>query len=343
MTASHVSATATYAGSIDRFAAHFACQITGLPEDVMLLGWSAEDQAWFCAPEAITRTPVFQHRIPPTLHFLTSHVVPALPMRTFWTLLCLSDGWRERNLYSDNYCWVDSSGLERMAKWQGEPGEMPILSPQRRWLACYGAHRGDPSAFLLPEAHYLINGFYEDMFLSIRGHRVPWRQRQSRAIYCAGNHGEVTNFLPPLDPTRPHPRLYLQQVVATSGLNADIHLGQHIPHRQQLGYKYILDVDGFARTWDAWAWKMQSGSTVLSATSPWESFFTRLFQPWQHYVPVANDFSDLGEKLAWCIEHDTQCEDIARGAHARAKEVYRPDYAACILAADWANRMSQDR
>ena len=36
--------------------------------------------------------------------------------------------------------------------------------------------------------------------------------------------------------------------------------------------------------------------------------------PWKHYVPVANDFSDLGEKIRWCHHHDDECREIGRNA-----------------------------
>ena len=107
-------------------------------------------------------------------------------------------------------------------------------------------------------------------------------------------------------------------------------------------YRWILDVDGFARTWDAWAWKMASGSVVLSPASPWESTFTREFAPWEHYVPLANDFSDLAARLAWCREHDDECRRIAQAARARAIEVYEPASVAADLARRLAKRLASD-
>mgnify|MGYP001036819352 CR=1 FL=1 len=79
---------------------------------------------------------------------------------------------------------------------------------------------------------------------------------------------------------------------------------------------------------------MLSGSTVLSVTSPWTSFFTRLFEAWNHYVPIANDFSDLADKLEWCRNNDVSCQKIAQQAQQRAREVYKPDYVARLTARD---------
>jgi hypothetical protein len=119
----------------------------------------------------------------------------------------------------------------------------------------------------------------------------------------------------------------------------DVHLGNEIPRSEQLKYKYILDVDGFARTWDAWAWKTRSGSVILSQDSLWDSFFTRLFQAWVHYVPIANDFSDLQEKLRWCTEHDSDCMHMAQESAHRAREAYSSANVAATFSRDFLGRV----
>jgi hypothetical protein len=319
-------------GSIDLFEREFSCKIATLPRNVMLLGWSAKRKLWFCAPETIIKNPTFNDRFPATLNFLTHQVIPRLSDQTFWTLLCLDDGWRERNTYSKHYHWVHPPNLNQENEWRGAPGEIPVLSENRRWIACYGAHLCDPSALLIPEAHYLSRNYYQELFANVHKCLVPWDKKMTHAIFCAGNHGERTNYFPPIPAERVHPRQYLEQLVETEGLPIHVYLNKKIPKEQQVKYKYILDIDGYARTWDAWAWKMQSGSTVLSANSPWESFFTRFFEEWVHYVPIANDFSDLSDKLEWCVENDAHCRMIAQQAQRRAQEVYSLEYVAQIVA-----------
>ena len=51
------------------------------------------------------------------------------------------------------------------------------------------------------------------------------------------------------------------------------------------------------------------------------------------FVPVAEDFSNLEDRLAWCLAHDDECRAIARRARARVGEVYRPEWAGARLAA----------
>ncbi|MDD2920175.1 glycosyl transferase family 90 [Rhodoferax sp.] len=324
--------------SIDQFESEFACKITSLPINVALIGWSAGQQCWKIAPESVFRHPVFQDRAPSTLLFLQNALLARLGSRAFWTLYCFDDGWRERNTYSKNYRWVYPPKQDGKAEWRGEPGEIPLLSQKTFRIACYDAHQGDPSALLLPESHYLSRNNYCNMFSDIERHSVAWNAKLGRAIYCGGQHGECANYFPPSVERREHPRAYLESFVKENGLPVEVHLGHNVSQSEQLKYKYILDVDGYVRTWDAWAWKMRSGSVILSQDSVWDSFFTRLFQAWVHYVPVANDFSDLQEKLLWCLEHDSDCRQMAQQADSRAREVYSLANVAATFSQDFLER-----
>ena len=46
-------------------------------------------------------------------------------------------------------------------------------------------------------------------------------------------------------------------------------------------------------------------------------YYERL-TPWQHYVPVRADMSDLIEKIGWCRSHDGECAEIAGAGQAFA-------------------------
>ena len=48
------------------------------------------------------------------------------------------------------------------------------------------------------------------------------------AACCAGDHGEATNFLPPLVPGRPLPRRHLAALVEATRLDVDVHLGKNV-------------------------------------------------------------------------------------------------------------------
>ena len=315
--------------TIAAFEQMFSCRINSLPQNVCLMGWLKAEQRWYCAPEFLAHPhPVRANHIfhvsgtKQLLQFLSTLVLPSLDVPSIWFPYCFYDGWRERTIFSPQYRWVVPPDMSSWVEWRGSPGEIPILSPTRPWLLCLGAHRDDPSAFVVPDSHYLQQNHYVERFAEVRRHLVSWDNRKPRAILAAGDHGENVNFFRPSDEAALHPRRLLQRTVADQGLAADVMLGQKVSLAEQLGYRYIVDVDGYTRTWSAWAWKMMSGATVLSVESPWTAFFSDQFSPWEHFVPVANDCSDLAEKLDWCRANDAECQAIASRAHARATLVY---------------------
>jgi len=78
-----------------------------------------------------------------------------------------------------------------------------------------------------------------------------------------------------------------------------------------LKYKYLPVVDGNDKS-SSLGWVMASNSLPIM---PKPRFHSWMCEPWmkagQHYVEVKRDFSDLPEKLKWCIEHDDECQYIA--------------------------------
>ena len=320
----------------ERFATCFEADVSAdaLPRNLCLIGfapsagWLVSGSDWSLPADRLERL----------IRFWDRKLRPRLTDAPFWVICCLWDGWRERTEFSAGYEFVDSPRAGQLEEWTGPPGAIPVLSRQQPVVACFAAHRGDPSALLLPDAHYL-HDYHRRLFIRVALARRPWRRKRARAIFCGTDHGETLNQLPPIDPKRPYARRYLQELVAAQQLAVDVHLGGSVSRRAQTAYRLILDVDGAVRTWDAWAWKLRSGSVVLSQDSIWETFFSRQFAAWEHFVPVASDFSDLREKLDWCLANERECRAIACRAAARSAEVYHPARVAELAASAIAQRL----
>lgn len=233
-------------------------------------------------------------------------------------LCCLSDGWRERTPHTSEYRWVDPGpDLDSRPEWSGPPGTLPRMSPTRDWVACFSAHHDDPSAVLLPEAHYLVRHEYRSLLASVAVERRPWSLRADRAVYAGGDHHGQSPAT-----SGPALRRALRDAVAREGLPVDVYLGVHASRRRQLRHKYVIDVDGYVRTWDAWAWKLASGSVLLSPTSVWHTRFTRACTAWEHFVPLAADLSDLADRLDWCRANDDACRALGKRARRHALAIY---------------------
>ena len=79
---------------------------------------------------------------------------------------------------------------------------------------------------------------------------------------------------------------------------------------QMWGHKMIIFVEGNDVS-SGLKWGLATSSAVLmpppTATS-W-AMEGRLV-PWRHYVPLAQNVSDLADKARWCLDNEAKCEEI---------------------------------
>lgn len=50
-------------------------------------------------------------------------------------------------------------------------------------------------------------------------------------------------------------------------------------------------------------------------------WFYGTIKPYVHFIPVAEDFSDIFTQLEWAKTHDEQCKEISENARQLAAEV----------------------
>ncbi len=82
--------------------------------------------------------------------------------------------------------------------------------------------------------------------------------------------------------------------------------------------KYVIDIMGHSDA-DQKYWQFLSGSTVLLHENPWTSWLVgSLFKPFEHFVPVRFDLSNLAERLEWLRTHDDEAQRIKGAAHRLA-------------------------
>ncbi len=98
----------------------------------------------------------------------------------------------------------------------------------------------------------------------------------------------------------------------------------YAPIGEQMRYKYHVIVDGVTTAFTGTYWKLLSGSLCFMQESDDIMFFHGPLVPWQHYVPVKRDFSDLVQKIEWAREHDLEAKTIAQNARLFAKSHLMP-------------------
>lgn len=83
--------------------------------------------------------------------------------------------------------------------------------------------------------------------------------------------------------------------------------------QDQSRYKYILTLEGHVAAYRL-SYELSSGSVILLASSQWQIWYSHLLIPYQHYVPVKEDLSDLLSQIEWCKTNDEKCSNIAKNA-----------------------------
>lgn len=101
-------------------------------------------------------------------------------------------------------------------------------------------------------------------------------------------------------------------------------LAPGIPPSDFVRYKYLISTDGVASTWKRVANSLWTGSALLMQHR-WRQFFYPGLVAWEHYVPVADDMSDLPERYAWLRANPEQAERMGEEGRRFAKAFLTAD------------------
>ena len=92
----------------------------------------------------------------------------------------------------------------------------------------------------------------------------------------------------------------------------------------QTKYKYILCLEGNDVA-TSLKWSLMTNSIVIMSKPIIESWLMEgLLQPYIHYVPLKDDFSDLDEIIEWCRNNDKKCEEISKNSTQFMKQFMNP-------------------
>ena len=93
--------------------------------------------------------------------------------------------------------------------------------------------------------------------------------------------------------------------------------------REQLEYRYILCMPGNDFPSGLY-WALLSNSIVLMPEPVWRTALDFGLQPWEHYVPLAADLTDLRQQMDWCRANTAEVLDINRRAQAYCRMLTDP-------------------
>jgi hypothetical protein len=97
-------------------------------------------------------------------------------------------------------------------------------------------------------------------------------------------------------------------------------VGSSVSREDHLKFKYLIDVDGNSCTYERYFWLLLSNSLVLKQMTQNVQWYYGGLTPYQHFVPVKADLSDLLEKIEWAKAHDAECKKMAERASQFVKD-----------------------
>jgi hypothetical protein len=82
----------------------------------------------------------------------------------------------------------------------------------------------------------------------------------------------------------------------------------------QCRYRYLMEVDGNSCSYSRCYWQLLSNSVMIKQMSDNIQWYYRGIKPYEHFIPMANDLSDVFMQINWARSNDRESEAIAKRA-----------------------------
>ncbi len=193
------------------------------------------------------------------------------------------------------------------------------------------AFSGDsPDHVLIPDSDFFKTRGYARAREHFDRHFRPWNQRSPSVFWRGSSLGQKHHAV--LD----MPRARLCQIANAAAAREWFDVGMvevfdvreadaarlraadlirdRVPWKQLRSYRYHVDIDGNANSFAGLFLKLLSGSLVMKVASPnrYAQWYYDRLKPWENFVPIRSDMSDLLEIAAYCRAHDDLAQRIAQ-------------------------------
>ncbi|XJO74943.1 hypothetical protein BDV3_005693 [Batrachochytrium dendrobatidis] len=92
-------------------------------------------------------------------------------------------------------------------------------------------------------------------------------------------------------------------------------------------YKYALDVDG--NTFSGRFFRLLESEALVFKMTIFNEYFEKWIVPWEHYIPIEVDFSDLKQKIEWAKNNDDRARRIAENGRRFAERILNKSQMEC--------------
>jgi len=287
-----------YLLSLEAFNNKFNSNIKGLSNRIAAVGIDTSVEPKFFI---YVDNPSNSNYLGITIDYWMKNIHNSLNKQKYFFILCFNDGYK---FDRDN---IIENSVENMIFLS-----YPPIKYQLDTVFTYSKRIDDTKSICIPDPYFCNYKQHSKQLKEIRDNYVRWSDKINTCIWRGNiNNSFNINFIDTKNKDNLNPRQYFFQLYKNNKIKNCNYSSKFTTISEQIKYKYILDIDGWSNTWDATVWKLYSGSILLKVKSLWKQWYYDELVEWEHYVPINNDFSDLNEKIEWCINNDDKCKQIA--------------------------------
>lgn len=215
-------------------------------------------------------------------------------------------------------------------------GDAPSLSP-------FAASANTPDAILLPDKDFVTTRGFENLRAFATANNVEWHLRSDSVRWRGATNGKGGKDYSTPDARwdlKIKPRIRMALILRNvkgadvafshtydrklaARLRGDGLLRDRIPQTDWINDKLALDIDGTTNTWTNFLARLHLGCCVIKVESQegYRQWYYDRIRPWEHFIPVRADMTDLVEKIEWARSHDDEARRIAENGQAFARSM----------------------
>lgn len=299
--------------SREKFNQIFDAELVVLPKYLFAVGVINENVYIY------NETYEYLYMIDLTINSLLSIALTNKLLRMFYFVINAGDGYMEHHYPSVRNIPRKILESEYEGKKEVEmenANEYPVFHKELYVLAQSNQKTVEKTVNLPDRYYYCLNRYNE--YRSFH-QGIQFSDKINKIVYASLPRGTKHNFTNRRDINIPQREYFYSAAVPKDNIYAP----SWIEKEDMVKYKYILDIDGHTSTWDATAWKLNSGSVILKTDTCWSQWFYDKYKEWVHYVPIKDDFTDIQEKYTWCESNQDKCETMIENCKALFQDIYR--------------------
>lgn len=204
-------------------------------------------------------------------------------------------------------------------------------------IAQFSPSSFSPNAILLPDYLFFLNRAYEKFGRLAATNGTDWNARSDEIVWRGSLFGNgYFNYETKLaEHSGVNQRVRLAQKTKDTEIDfkfvyqkwhrADFPIvmraglaGDRIAEESWVDRKYAIDIDGYTNAWSNLFIRMKLGCCVFKVASDYgyKQWYYDDLIPFEHYIPVKADLSDLFEKIEWAKSNRSKAREIAAAGQA---------------------------